>query len=235
MQLCLTRLYHCWKCHARCKAVMTPMTAYYRNCFPLPVSTNLSMGSPGCTAHSPLHISHPHLPDTRMAWLDEAEDIKPSRSLLGLPELSWPGVYLPCCNRLAIEENPWVLRMTETPTPAAPPSRTPEPCQTKPSQAQDLHSGMEGQVEERCLEQVQTMVVGEVLKDVDTACKLLNIASGKREHNWSPSCYYYRETFKYKDLLQEVLAALQSNKNTFRGHLFVCSHLNIHSDTADTW
>eukprot|EP00066_Takifugu_rubripes_P001963 XP_003963533.2 PREDICTED: SAM pointed domain-containing Ets transcription factor [Takifugu rubripes] len=36
---------------------------------------------------------------------------------------------------------------------------------------------MEGQMEERYLEQVQTMVVGEVLKDVDTACKLLNIAS----------------------------------------------------------
>ncbi|KAM9350704.1 SAM pointed domain-containing Ets transcription factor-like isoform 2-T2 [Symphorus nematophorus] len=136
------------------------------------------MGSPGCTAHSPLHISHPHHhTNTRMGWLDEAEDIKPSRSLLGLPEISWPGVYLPCCERLAIEENPWVLRMTETPAPAAPPSRTPDQSLVKPSQTQPPPCGMEGQVEERCLEQVQTMVVGEVLKDVDTACKLLNIAS----------------------------------------------------------
>ncbi|XP_076598165.1 SAM pointed domain-containing Ets transcription factor-like [Chaetodon auriga] len=136
------------------------------------------MGSPGCTVHSPLHISHHDHSDTRTAWLDEAEEVKPTaHSLLGLPELSWPGVYVPCCDRLDMEENPWVLRMTEAPAPAAPPARTPEPSQAKPSQAQDPASGMEGQVEERCLEQVQTMVVGEVLKDVETACKLLNIAS----------------------------------------------------------
>ncbi|XP_033484262.1 SAM pointed domain-containing Ets transcription factor-like isoform X3 [Epinephelus lanceolatus] len=140
----------------------------------------MSMGSPGCehtgyTVHSPLYISHPNT-DTRMAWLDQAEDIKPPRSLLGLPELSWPGVYLPCYDRSAIEENPWVLRMTEAPAPTAPPSRTPELSPAKPSHPQEPPSEMEGQVEERCLEQVQTMVVGEVLKDVDTACKLLNIA-----------------------------------------------------------
>lgn len=153
------------------------------------------MGSPGCTAPSPLHISHPHHSDTRTAWLDEAEDIKPTaHSLLGLPELSWPGVYLPCCDRLAIEENPWVLRMTEAPAPAAAlPSRTPEPSQAKPSLAQDPPSGVEGQVEERCLEQVQTMVVGEVLKDVDTACKLLNIASGRTGHKWLKSCCYWTD------------------------------------------
>ncbi|XP_037627607.1 SAM pointed domain-containing Ets transcription factor-like isoform X1 [Sebastes umbrosus] len=140
----------------------------------------MSMGSPGCehtgyTVHSPLYISHPH-GDARMAWLDKTEDIKPPRSLLELPELGWPGVYLPCYERLTIEESPWVLRMTEAPAPAAPPSRTPETSPAKPSQPQDPPSEMEGQVEERCLEQVQTMVVGEVLKDVDTACKLLNIA-----------------------------------------------------------
>ncbi|XP_044067451.1 SAM pointed domain-containing Ets transcription factor-like isoform X2 [Siniperca chuatsi] len=138
------------------------------------------MGSPGCehmgcTAHLPLYISHSQT-DTRMAWLDEAEDIKPPRSMLGLPELSWPGVYLPCYDRLTIDENPLVLRMTEAEAPAAPPYRTLELSPAKISQAQDPPSEMEGQVEERCLEQVQTMVVGEVLKDVDTACKLLNIA-----------------------------------------------------------
>lgn len=74
--------------------------------------------------------------------------------------------------------------MSEHPAPAAPPSRTLEPSPAKPSQAQDPPSEMPGQVEERCLEQVQSMVVGEVLKDVDTACKLLNIAPGRREHNW---------------------------------------------------
>ena len=140
------------------------------------------MGSPGCehmgfTAHSPLYISHPHT-DTRMAWLDEAEDIKPPRSLLGIPELSWPGVYLPCYDRLAKEENPWVLKMTEAPVPAAPIARTPELSPPAPSQAQDPPCEMQGLVEERCLEQVQSMVVGEVLKDIDTACRLLNIAPG---------------------------------------------------------
>ncbi|XP_042265076.1 SAM pointed domain-containing Ets transcription factor-like [Thunnus maccoyii] len=140
------------------------------------------MGSPGCehmgfTAHSPLYISHPHT-DTRMAWVDEVEDIKPPRSLLGIPELSWPGVYLPCYDRLAKEENPWVLKMTEAPVPAAPTARTPELSPPAPSQAQDPPSEMQGQVEERCLEQVQSMVVGEVLKDIDTACRLLNIAPG---------------------------------------------------------
>ncbi|XP_078110137.1 SAM pointed domain-containing Ets transcription factor-like isoform X2 [Sander vitreus] len=148
----------------------------------------MSMGSPGCehtgcTAplHSPFYISHTHT-DT-MAWLDEADDIKPSRGLLGLPELRWPGVYLPYYDRLALEESPWVLRMTEAPALAAPPSSTPEPNQAKPSQPQDPPSGMEGQVEECCLEQVQTMVVGEVLKDVDTACKLLNIAPDPLDWN----------------------------------------------------
>lgn len=161
------------------------------------------MGSPGCehtgcTALSPLYISHPNT-DTRMAWLDEAEDIKPPRSLLGLPELSWPGVYLPCYDRLVIEENPRVLRMTEAPAPAASPYRTPEQSPAKPSQAQGSPSEMEGQVEERCLEQVQTMVVGEVLKDVDTACKLLNISPGRTACNCLMPCYY--SYFNKKNLL----------------------------------
>lgn len=136
------------------------------------------MGSPGCDAHSPLYANQPHHADTRTVWL--GEDVKPPRSLLGLPELGWTGVYLPCCDRLAVEENPWMVRVSDaSPQPPPPPCRTLEPVPSKLSQNQDAPSGMEGQVEERCLEQVQTMVVGEVLKDVDTACKLLNIASGR--------------------------------------------------------
>lgn len=162
------------------------------------------MGSPGCTAHSPLYISHSHHADTRMTWLDE--DVKPPRSLLGLPELSWPGVYLPCCDRLTTEENPWMLRMTEAPAPAALLSRTLEPSLAKPCQAQEPPAGMEGQVEERCLEQVQTMVVGEVLKDVDTACKLLNIASGRNS-----SCH-----------IRKCWQTLESNKINLQKPLFVC-------------
>ncbi|XP_033825910.1 SAM pointed domain-containing Ets transcription factor-like [Periophthalmus magnuspinnatus] len=50
-----------------------------------------------------------------------------------------------------------------------------EPCSPVPVQSHCGISECEGQMEERCLEQMQSMVVGEVLKDVDTACKLLNI------------------------------------------------------------
>lgn len=139
---------------------------------------NLMMGSPGCDAHSPLYASQPHHADSRTGWL--GEDVKPPRSLLGLPELGWTGVYLPCCDRLAMEENPWMVRVSDpSPQPPPPPCRTLEPVPGKLSHNQDAPSGMESQAEERCLEQVQTMVVGEVMKDVETACKLLNIASGR--------------------------------------------------------
>lgn len=127
------------------------------------------MGSPGCAPHSPVFISH--RPDSGTDRLDE--DVKP---LLGLPELGWPAVRLPHCDRRAAGEEPWMLRVTQGPAPAALPSRTAEPCPIKPGQVQDSSSG--GQAEECYLEQVQTMVMGEVLKDVDTACTLLSIAPG---------------------------------------------------------
>lgn len=46
-----------------------------------------------------------------------------------------------------------------------------------------LSMGLSGQteVEDRCLEQVLSLVLDEVLKDIETACKLLNITPGKRE------------------------------------------------------
>nr|XP_020466299.1 SAM pointed domain-containing Ets transcription factor [Monopterus albus] len=133
------------------------------------------MGSPccenmDCTAHSPLYISHPYT-DPRTERLDKTDDIQLPYSLLGLPERGWPGVYLPCYNRLDLEENPWVPRMTEAPASAAPSSRTPEPSLPSTNPDQDPPP----ETEECCLEQVHTMVVGEVLKDIDTACKLLNI------------------------------------------------------------
>lgn len=42
--------------------------------------------------------------------------------------------------------------------------------------------GASGQMdaEDRCLEQVQSLVLDEVLKDIETACKLLNITPGER-------------------------------------------------------
>ncbi|KAF7666991.1 hypothetical protein LDENG_00084360 [Lucifuga dentata] len=142
----------------------------------------MEMGNPGCqhggyATHSPLYISYPHT-DSRKAWLNEPEDIKPPRNLLGFPELSWSEIYLPCYDRLAMEENPWVLRMTDAPAPNGPPFRAAELSPAVSGQAQVPPSAeLEGQVEERCLEQVRNMVVGEVLKDIDTACKLLNITA----------------------------------------------------------
>ncbi|XP_029995209.1 SAM pointed domain-containing Ets transcription factor-like isoform X1 [Sphaeramia orbicularis] len=140
----------------------------------------LRMESPGYehmlySTHPPLYISQPN-PDTRMACSLKEEDIKPTCSLLEINEHNWSGVYMPYYDRLTIEENPWLLRMTEVPAPAPPPFRTVDLSPPAPTQTQDPHSEMESQAEERCLEQVHTMVVGEVLKDIDTACKLLNIA-----------------------------------------------------------
>ncbi|NWW55280.1 SPDEF factor, partial [Pedionomus torquatus] len=60
-----------------------------------------------------------------------------------------------------------------------------EPEQCPIIDSQGLGLGTEGgdfqaslHLEEHSLEQVQSMVVGEVLKDIETACKLLNIAAG---------------------------------------------------------
>ncbi|NXA68870.1 SPDEF factor, partial [Mohoua ochrocephala] len=59
-----------------------------------------------------------------------------------------------------------------------------EPEQCPIIDSQGLGLGPEGDLqgslhlEEHSLEQVQSMVVGEVLKDIETACKLLNIAAG---------------------------------------------------------
>ncbi|NXJ71334.1 SPDEF factor, partial [Rostratula benghalensis] len=61
-----------------------------------------------------------------------------------------------------------------------------EPEQCPIIDSQGLGLGTEGgdlqaslHLEEHSLEQVQSMVVGEVLKDIETACKLLNIAAGR--------------------------------------------------------
>lgn len=66
--------------------------------------------------------------------------------------------------------------------------KEPEQCPIIDSQGLSLTPEMEYQanlhLEEHSLEQVQSMVVGEVLKDIETACKLLNIAAG--ECLWFP-------------------------------------------------
>nr|XP_009932297.1 PREDICTED: LOW QUALITY PROTEIN: SAM pointed domain-containing Ets transcription factor [Opisthocomus hoazin] len=66
----------------------------------------------------------------------------------------------------------------------------PRPEQCPIIDSQGLGLGAEGDLqarqhlEEHSLEQVQSMVVGEVLKDIETACKLLTIAADPAD--WSP-------------------------------------------------
>ena len=113
----------------------------------------------------------------RDAW--ELEDTKLPRDLTAVAERGLPGLYLSCFDMLVTEDTAWLLKVSET----APPSSSPRPEQCPVIDSQGLGGlslGLDSQMEERSLEQVQSMVVGEVLKDIETACKLLNITPGKR-------------------------------------------------------
>lgn len=107
-------------------------------------------------------------------------------------ERSIPSLYLSCFDMLLTEDATCLVKLSEAShTLAGPMARTelreePEQCPVIDSQEQGLSPcGMEGQEEERSLEQVQSMVVGEVLKDIETACKLLNITPDPFEWNTS--------------------------------------------------
>ena len=117
------------------------------------------------------------------------EETKPCLETL---ERGLPGLYLSCFDMLLTEDATWLLKLSDASSvsPAAcgsPGGMAPEPSREEPeqcpvidSQGQSLSPGaLSGQEEERSLEQVQTMVVGEVLKDIATACKLLNITPGE--------------------------------------------------------
>uniref|UniRef100_A0A8C7YL13 SAM pointed domain containing ETS transcription factor n=1 Tax=Oryzias sinensis TaxID=183150 RepID=A0A8C7YL13_9TELE len=94
------------------------------------------------------------------------------------------GLYFSCFDMLFTEDAAWLVKLSEaSPALALPMTRMesreePEQCPVIDSQEQGLSPELERQVEERSLEQVQSMVVGEVLKDIETACKLLNITPG---------------------------------------------------------
>lgn len=109
-------------------------------------------------------------------------ETKPSGESL---ERGVPGLYLSCFDMLLTEDATWLVKVSEaSPSPAVPMTRMasqvePEQCPVIDSQEQGLSPGLEGQEEEQSLEQVQSMVVGEVLKDIETACKLLNITPGR--------------------------------------------------------
>lgn len=100
---------------------------------------------------------------------------------LGESKANTPGLYLSCFDMLLTEDAAWLLKVSEAaPMSRMEPQEEPEQCPVIDSQEQGLSPGLQGPEEERSLEQVQTMVVGEVLKDIETACKLLNITPGRR-------------------------------------------------------
>lgn len=97
------------------------------------------------------------------------------------PEQGLPAFYLSCLDMLYPDNSSWAAKGPGASSRDEPPEE-PEQCPVIDSQAPggslDLAPGGLG-LEEHSLEQVQSMVVGEVLKDIETACKLLNITAGE--------------------------------------------------------
>lgn len=97
------------------------------------------------------------------------------------PEQGLSTFYLSYFDMLYPEDSSWAAKGPGASTQEEPPEE-PEQCPVIDSQAPggslDLAPGGLT-LEEHSLEQVQSMVVGEVLKDIETACKLLNITAGE--------------------------------------------------------
>ncbi|NWU26354.1 SPDEF factor, partial [Dyaphorophyia castanea] len=104
------------------------------------------------------------------------------------PEQPLPAFCLHSFDMLCPEDAAWAAKGAGEPSHSGAQGgreearKEPEQCPIIDSQGLGL--GPEGDLqdslhlEEHSLEQVQSMVVGEVLKDIETACKLLNIAAG---------------------------------------------------------
>ncbi|NWZ01919.1 SPDEF factor, partial [Loxia curvirostra] len=104
------------------------------------------------------------------------------------PEQPLPAFCLHYFDMLYPEDTAWATKGAGEPAQSSAQGgreearKEPEQCPIIDSQGLGL--GPEGDLqdslhlEEHSLEQVQSMVVGEVLKDIETACKLLNIAAG---------------------------------------------------------
>ncbi|NXE08322.1 SPDEF factor, partial [Lophotis ruficrista] len=106
----------------------------------------------------------------------------------GTPEQPLPAFCLHYFDALYAEDVPWATKGMGEPSQSGAQGgrgeaqKEPEQCPIIDSQGLGL--GAKGDLqaslhlEEHSLEQMQSMVVGEVLKDIETACKLLNIAAG---------------------------------------------------------
>ncbi|XP_012885065.1 PREDICTED: SAM pointed domain-containing Ets transcription factor isoform X1 [Dipodomys ordii] len=104
------------------------------------------------------------------------------------PEQGLSAFYLSYFDMLCPEDGSWGAKGPLLNTAREEPADEPEQCPVIDSQASagslDVVPGGLA-LEEHSLEQVQSMVVGEVLKDIETACKLLNITADPGD--WSPS------------------------------------------------
>lgn len=141
------------------------------------------------------------LPPGRLAWPDTAPRDPHNRSWgcpgspspPTTPQQPLPTVCLHYFDMIYSEDIAWTTKDLGEPSQSGAQGgqgeaqKEPEQCPIIDSQGLGL--GAEGDLqaslplEEHSLEQVQSMVVGEVLKDIETACKLLNIAAGQCPHS----------------------------------------------------
>ncbi|XP_068121617.1 SAM pointed domain-containing Ets transcription factor isoform X2 [Hyperolius riggenbachi] len=186
-----------------------------------------AMGSSGTNLPS---VTHLELQDSSLTSLD-----KP-------PEESTPGYYLPFCDMLYSSDGGSWAPKSILPNGQREAQKEPEQCPVIDSQG--LHHELEYQtslqLEDHSLEQMQTMVVGEVLKDIETACKLLNISADPMEWSsgnvqkwilWTEHQYRLPQVGRsFQDLTGRDLCAL--NEDGFRERSPLCgdvlyAHLDI--------
>lgn len=155
----------------------------------------MGSASAGLTALPPSRLARPDVallppprdPDTR-SWGCPDSPSPPTT-----PEQPLPAFCLHYFDMLYSEDVAWATKSMGEPSQSdaqggrGEAQKEPEQCPIIDSQGLGL--GAEGDLqaslhlEEHSLEQVQSMVVGEVLKDIETACKLLNIAAGGCPHS----------------------------------------------------
>ncbi|XP_051567947.1 SAM pointed domain-containing Ets transcription factor-like [Myxocyprinus asiaticus] len=158
------------------------------------------------------------------------------------------GLYLSCFDMPFTEDAAWLVRVSDSSTSVGAAGPRLESCQ-EPEQCPVIDSPglgtsplsptLEQQVEERSLEQVQSLVVGEVLKDIETACKLLNITPDPVEWNcgnvqkwllWTEHLYRLPQVGKaFQDLDGKDLCSM--SEEDFRQRSPQCSEtLHAHLD-----
>ncbi|XP_061544584.1 SAM pointed domain-containing Ets transcription factor [Phycodurus eques] len=202
----------------------------------------------GGLAEITLYGSRLGMPEDSLTILERTRDSREAWDLVEAKASGTPGLYLPCFDMLATEDAAWLVKMSE----AAPNvarleahREEPEQCPVIDSQERGLSPGMEGPEEECSLEQVQSMVVGEVLKDIETACKLLNITADPMEWNvgnvqkwllWTEHLYRLPHAGRtFRELTGKDLCAM--SEEDFRQRSPQCgdtlhAHLDIWKSTA---